>query len=184
MLNTAEIKDKFNKTVEAFKKDIQSLRTGEASIELVDDLLVEYYGTPTPLKQIASISIPEPRVILITPWDKSSIASIEKAIQKATHLGLNPISESAGVRLVIPVPTEERRLALVKELNHKAEEFKTALRQLRDEARSNVKNQLKNKEISEDEQYKDFEQIDLFTKDYQNELELIAKKKEQQILTV
>lgn len=184
MLNTAEIKDKFNKTVEAFKKDIQSLRTGEASIESVDDLLVEYYGTPTPLKQIASISIPEPRVILITPWDKSSIASIEKAIQQATHLGLNPISESAGVRLVIPVPTEERRLALVKELNHKAEEFKTALRQLRDEARSNVKNQLKNKEISEDEQYKDFEQIDLFTKDYQNELELIAKKKEQQILTV
>jgi ribosome recycling factor len=184
MLNTVDIKDKFNKTVEAFKKDIQGLRTGEASIELVDDLLVEYYGTPTPLKQIASISIPEPRVMLITPWDKSSIASIEKAIQQATHLGLNPISESAGVRLVIPVPTEERRLALVKELNHKAEEFKTALRQLRDEARSNVKNQLKNKEISEDEQYKDFEQIDLFTKDYQNELELISKKKEQQILTV
>jgi ribosome recycling factor len=184
MLNTVEIKDKFNKTLEAFKKDIQSLRTGEASIELVDDLLVEYYGTPTPLKQIASISIPEPRVMLITPWDKSSITSIEKAIQQSTHLGLNPISESAGVRLVIPVPTEERRLALVKELNHKAEEFKTALRQLRDEARSNVKNQLKNKEISEDEQYKNFEQIDLFTKDYQNELELIAKKKEQQILTV
>lgn len=184
MLNTAEIKDKFNKTVEAFKKDIQRLRTGEASIELVDDLLVEYYGTPTPLKQIASISISEPRVMLITPWDKSSIASIEKAIQQSTHLGLNPISESSGVRLVIPVPTEERRLALVKELNHKAEEFKTALRQLRDEARSNVKNQLKNKEISEDEQYKDFEQIDLFTKDYQNELELISKKKEQQILTV
>ena len=105
MLNTVDIKDKFNKTVEAFKKDIQGLRTGEASIELVDDLLVEYYGTPTPLKQIASISIPEPRVMLITPWDKSSIASIEKAIQQATHLGLNPISESAGVRLVIPVPT-------------------------------------------------------------------------------
>lgn len=184
MLNTVEIKDKFNKTVEAFKKEIQSLRTGEASIELVDDLLVEYYGTPTPLKQIASISIPEPRIILISPWDKSSIASIEKAIQQATHLGLNPISESAGVRLVIPVPTEERRLALVKELNHKAEEFKTELRQVRDEARSNIKNKLKNKEISEDEQYKDFEQIDLFTKDYQNELELITKKKEQQILTV
>lgn len=184
MLNTVEVKDKFNKILEAFKKDIQSLRTGEASIELVDDLLVEYYGTPTPLKQIASISIPEPRVMMITPWDKSSISSIEKAIQQATHLGLNPISESAGVRLVIPVPTEERRLALVKELNHKAEDFKTELRQVRDEARTNVKNQLKNKEISEDEQYKDFEQIDLFTKDYQNELELIAKKKEQQILTV
>lgn len=184
MLNTVEVKDKFNKILEAFKKDIQSLRTGEASIELVDDLLVEYYGTPTPLKQIASISIPEPRVMMITPWDKSSISSIEKAIQQATHLGLNPISESAGVRLVIPVPTEERRLALVKELNHKAEDFKTELRQVRDEARTNVKNQLKNKEISEDEQYKDFEQIDLFTKDYQNELEIISKKKEQQILTI
>lgn len=184
MLNTVEVKDKFNKILEAFKKDIQSLRTGETSIELVDDLLVEYYGTPTPLKQIASISIPEPRVMMITPWDKSSIASIEKAIQQATHLGLNPISESAGVRLVIPVPTEERRLALVKELNHKAEDFKTELRQVRDEARTNVKNQLKNKEISEDEQYKDFEQIDLFTKDYQNELEIISKKKEQQILTI
>jgi ribosome recycling factor len=184
MLNTVDIKDKFNKTLESFKKAIQSLRTGEASIDLIDDLLVEYYGTPTPLKQIASISIPEPRIILISPWDKSSIASIEKAVQKATHLGLNPISESAGVRLVIPVPTEERRLALVKELNHKAEEFKTELRQVRDEARNDVKNQLKNKEISEDEQYKDFEQIDLFTKDSQNELELISKKKEQQILTI
>lgn len=184
MLNSVDIKSKFQKVIDAFKKDIQSLRTGEASIELVDDLLVEYYGTPTPLKQIASISIPEPRVILISPWDKSSIGSIEKAIKQASHLGLNPISESAGVRLVIPVPTEERRLALVKELNHKAEDFKTELRQLRDEARGDVKTQLKNKEISEDEQYKDFEQIDLLTKDYQNEIELITKKKEQQILTI
>ncbi|MEX0596953.1 MAG: ribosome recycling factor [Candidatus Paceibacterota bacterium] len=184
MLNTVDIKDKFNKIIESFKKDIQSLRTGEASIDLVDSLLVEYYGTPTPLKQIAAISIPEPRVIMITPWDKSSIAGIDKAIQKATHLGLNPISESAGVRLVIPVPTEERRLALVKELNHKSEDFKTELRQLRDEARNTVKTQLKNKEISEDDQYKDFEQIDLFTKEYQTELELISKKKEQQILTI
>jgi ribosome recycling factor len=184
MLNTVEIKEKFNKTIEAFKKDIQGLRTGEASIDLVADLLVEYYGTPTPLKQIAAISIPEPRVIMISPWDKSSIASIEKGIQQATHLGLNPISESAGVRLVIPVPTEERRLALVKELNHKTEEFKTELRQVRDEARNNIKNKLKNKEISEDEQYKDFEQIDLMTKDFQTELESIAKKKEQQILTI
>jgi ribosome recycling factor len=184
MLDTIDIKAKFNKTIEAFKKDIQSLRTGEASIDLVADLLVEYYGTPTPLKQIAAISIPEPRVIMITPWDKSSIASIEKAIQQATHLGINPISESAGVRLVIPVPTEERRIALVKELNHKVEDFKTELRQVRDEARNTVKTQLKNKEISEDEQYKEFEQIDLLTKDYQNELELISKKKEQQILTI
>jgi ribosome recycling factor len=184
MLNTPEIKQQFQKTIEAFQKDIQSLRTGEASIDLIDSITVDYYGTPTPIKQIASISIPEPRVILISPWDKSSIAGIEKAIQQATHLGLNPISESAGVRLVIPVPTEERRLALVKELNHKAEEFKTALRQVRDEARNTVKNQLKNKEISEDEQYKDFEQIDTYTKEYQAELETISKKKEQQILTI
>jgi ribosome recycling factor len=184
MLNTVEIKSQFTKTIDAFKKAIQSLRTGEASIDLVADLLVEYYGTPTPLKQIAAISIPEPRVIMISPWDKSSISSIEKAIQQATHLGLNPISESAGVRLVIPVPTEERRLSLVKELNHKSEEFKTELRQVRDEARSNVKVQLKNKEISEDEQYKYFEQIDSLTKDYQSELDAISKHKEQQILTI
>ena len=184
MLNTGEIKDKFNKIIEAFKKDIQSLRTGEANIDLVADLLVEYYGTPTPLKQIAAISIPEPRVIMISPWDKSSIANIDRAIQQATHLGLNPISESAGVRLVIPVPTEERRIALVKSLNHKVEDFKIELRQVRDDARSNIKTQLKNKEISEDEQHKDFEQIDLLTKDYQSELDLISKKKEQQILTI
>jgi ribosome recycling factor len=184
MLNTLEIKQQFQKTIEAFQKDIQSLRTGEASIDLIADIAVDYYGTPTPIKQIASISIPEPRVIMVSPWDKSSIAGIEKAIQQATHLGLNPISESAGVRLVIPVPTEERRLALVKELNHKAEEFKTALRQVRDEARNTVKNQLKNKEISEDEQYKDFEQIDTYTKEYQVELETISKKKEQNILTI
>lgn len=184
MVNTSDIKLQFQKTIDAFQKDLQSLRTGEASIDLVADILVNYYGTPSPIKQIASISIPEPRVILISPWDKSSIPGIERALQQATHLGLNPISESAGVRLVVPVPTEERRIALVKELNHKAEDFKTALRQIRDEIRNEVKNQLKNKEISEDEQYKDFEQIDALTKEYQTNLETVAKKKETQIMTI
>lgn len=184
MVNTSDIKLQFQKTIDAFQKELQSLRTGEASIDLVADILVDYYGTPSPIKQIASISIPEPRVILISPWDKSSISGIEKALQQATHLGLNPISESAGVRLVVPVPTEERRIALVKELNHKAEDFKTALRQIRDEIRNEVKNQLKNKEISEDEQYKDFEQIDALTKEYQTNLETVAKKKETQIMTI
>lgn len=184
MINTSDIKVQFQKTIDAFQKDLQSLRTGEASIDLVADILVDYYGTPTPIKQISSISIPEPRVILISPWDKSSIAGIEKALQQATHLGLNPISESAGVRLVVPVPTEERRLALVKELHHKAEDFKTALRQIRDEIRNEVKDQLKKKEISEDEQYKDFEQIDTLTKEYQANLEAVAKKKETQIMTI
>lgn len=184
MVNTSDIKLQFQKTIDAFQKELQSLRTGEASIDLVADILVDYYGTPSPIKQIASISIPEPRVILISPWDKSSISGIEKALQQATHLGLNPISESAGVRLVVPVPTEERRIALVKELNHKAEDFKTALRQIRDEIRNEVKNQLKNKEISEDEQYKDFEQIDTLIKEYQANLEAVAKKKETQIMTI
>ncbi len=184
MVNASDIKLQFQKTIDAFQKELQSLRTGEASIDLVADILVDYYGTPSPIKQIASISIPEPRVILISPWDKSSISGIEKALQQATHLGLNPISESAGVRLVVPVPTEERRIALVKELNHKAEDFKTALRQIRDEIRNDVKNQLKNKEISEDEQYKDFEQIDALTKEYQTNLEIVAKKKETQIMTI
>jgi ribosome recycling factor len=184
MIDIGQIKQQFQKTIDAFQKELQSLRTGEASISLVEDILVEYYGTPTPIKQIASISIPEPRVILISPWDKSSIGTIEKAIQQASHLGINPIGESAGVRLVIPVPTEERRLQLVKDLHNKAEEFKTALRQIRDETRTLVKNQLKQKEISEDEQYKDFEQIDTITKEYQAQIEDITKTKEQNIMTI
>jgi len=108
MVNSTELKNSLQKTIDSFRKELSGLRTGQASIDLVEDILVEYYGVPTPMKQIAAISIPEPRTILITPWDKSAIAPIEKAILKTTHLGINPVSESSSVRLNIPTLTEER----------------------------------------------------------------------------
>jgi len=184
MVNSTELKISLQKTIDSFRKELSGLRTGQASIDLVEDILVEYYGVPTPMKQIAAISIPEPRTILITPWDKSAIAPIEKAILKTTHLGINPVSESSSVRLNIPTLTEERRKILVKEASTTTEKFRAEIRVIRDDYRGKVKDQLKKKEISEDEQKIDFDNIEKMIKEYNNELEVIFKQKEKDILAI
>jgi len=184
MINSTDLKNSLQKAIDSFRKELSGLRTGQASIDLVEDILVEYYGVPTPMKQISAISIPEPRTILITPWDKSAIAPIEKAILKATHLGINPVSESSGVRLSIPTLTEERRKLLVKEASTKTEKFRAEIRVIRDDYRGKVKDQLKKKEISEDEQKVDFDAIEKMVKEFNTELETIFKQKEKDILAI
>ncbi len=184
MIDVLSLKQRLDAVLASLRKELSSLRTGQASVDLVEDILVEYYGVPTPMKQMAAINIPEPRMVLISPWDKSAIPAIEKAILKADHLGINPVGESNGVRLVIPPLTEERRKKLAKESGTKAENFRAEMRRIRDDVRGEVKDQLKNKEISEDESRADLDKIDEIVKEKQSELESIVAQKEQEILTV
>lgn len=184
MLDVPTLNQRLTKVLESLRKELSSLRTGQASVDLVEDILVDYYGVPTPMKQMAAISVPEPRMIMISPWDKSAISAIEKAILKAKHLGLNPVGESNGVRLMIPPLTEERRKQLAKEASTKAENYRAEMRRVRDDIRGEIKDQLKKKEISEDESRADLDKIDEIVKDKQAELESAVAAKEQEILTV
>ncbi len=184
MIDIPSLSNQLDKTIQSLCKEFASLRTGQASVDLVDELMVDSYGVPTPMKHVAAISVPEPRMVLISPWDGSMTAPIEKAILQATHLGINPVVDQKGIRLIIPPLTEERRKVLAKEASQKAEKFKVEVRQVRDEVRSDLKEQLKNKEISEDEQKYDLEEIDKLTKEYTQKIEEILSEKQAEIMKV
>ena len=142
--------DRLNKTLDALKKDYGTLRAGRAAPSLLDKVTVDYYGTATPVNQIANVTIPEPRMIMIKPYDKSSLKEIEKAIQKS-DLGLTPNNDGTAIRLTIPQPTQERRKELVKIVNKKAEEAKVAMRNIRRDANEAIKKLEKGKQITEDD---------------------------------
>ena len=142
--------DRLNKTLDALKKDYGTLRAGRAAPSLLDKVTVDYYGTATPVNQIANVTIPEPRMIMIKPYDKSSLKEIEKAIQKS-DLGLTPNNDGTAIRLTIPQPTQERRKELVKIVNKKAEEAKVAMRNIRRDANESIKKLEKGKQITEDD---------------------------------
>ncbi len=148
IINSAE--DKLKKTLEGLKKDYGTLRAGRATPSLLDKVMVDYYGTPTPVNQMANVTIPEPRIIMIKPYDKSSLKEIEKAIQKS-DLGLTPNSDGIAIRLTIPQPTQERRKELVKVVGKKAEETKVAMRNVRRDANEAIKKLEKDKQITEDD---------------------------------
>ncbi len=148
VINSSE--DKLKKTLDALKKDYGTLRAGRATPSLLDKVMVDYYGTPTPVNQIANVTIPEPRIIMIKPYDKGSLKDIEKAIQKS-DLGLNPNSDGLAIRLTIPQPTQERRKELVKVVSKKAEECKVAMRNIRRDANEAIKKLEKDKKITEDD---------------------------------
>jgi ribosome recycling factor len=169
---------------EAYVKDLQSLRTGRANAGLIEDLRVEYYGVATPLKQLATITVPEPRMILISPWDRKSLTDIEKAILKAQHLGLSPVVDGNSVRLMIPPLTEERRKELVKLANEKCEKYRNEVRRERDKVRGSLKEAEKKKEINEDDKFQGFEKIDELTKTSIEEMDKILEQKKQDIMTV
>ena len=141
---------RMDKTIEALKQEFASIRTGRASTSLLDKITVDYYGTPTPVNQVANVSAPEPRMILITPWDKSMIGAIEKAVLQS-DLGLNPSNDGAVIRLAIPQLTEERRKELVKVVHKRAEEAKVAIRNIRRDANEVLKKEEKAKTITEDD---------------------------------
>lgn len=174
---------RMGKTIEALKKDLASVRTGRATPTLVDNIKADYYGTPTPLKQMATISAPEARLLVIQPWDASTIGEIKKAILKS-ELGLNPSSDGNVIRLAIPPLSEERRRDLVKAVHKKAEEGRIALRNIRRDALEMLRELEKEKEISQDEQKRAQERLQEITDSFIEKAGELAQAKEAELLQV
>lgn len=174
---------RMQKAVEALKQDLASIRTGRASSALVERIQVEYYGTPTPLNQVASISVPEARQLVIQPWDKKLLTDIEKAIQKS-DLGINPNNDGQIIRLNIPPLSQERRRDMVKMLHKKLDEHKVAVRNIRRDTHDKLRDREKKKEISEDELKRSTDRLQKLTDKYIDEMDKVGKSKEQEILEV
>ena len=181
VMDDAEVR--MGKAIDALRRDLATIRTGRASPSLVERLLVDYYGSSTPLNQLAGISVPEPRMLVIQPWDRGSMAAIEKAIRKS-ELGLNPNNDGQVVRIAIPPLTEERRKQLVKLVHGHVEEGKVALRNIRRDAMTHVKELLAEKLIGEDDERRAEQQVDELTKRYVSDAERVGKAKEQEVLEV
>ena len=175
--------DKMTKSVEVFDKDLGTLRAGRAVPSLLDKINVNYYDTPTPLNQLATISAPEPRLLVIQPWDKNAIGDIEKAILKS-DLGLNPQSDSNVIRLVIPQLTEERRKELVRTIRKKAEEARVAIRNIRREANDLLKAQEKKGDISEDNLHTSQGKVQDLTNKQIEAIDQLLTTKEKEIMEV
>ena len=171
---------KMEKSVSLLAQELAKLRTGRASPALLDGIKVEYYGSVLPLNQVASISIPEPRLIIIQPWDKTALGAIEKTLYKSP-IGITPNNDGNVIRLSIPPLTTERREELVKLIQKLGEDTKVAIRNIRREANNEVKKEEKNKKISEDESYKSLEMIQKITDEYIEKVDEILKKKEKEI---
>lgn len=169
--------------VDAFKGELVSLRTGRASLALLDGIVVDYYGTPSPLNQVAALSVPEPTSIVIAPWEPKMLGQIERAILKS-NLGITPTNDGKVVRLSIPALTEERRKDLVKVAHQYAEQARNAIRQIRRDGNDQIKKMEKAKEISEDEMHDGLDQVQKLTDAYIAKLGELLEKKEQEILEV
>lgn len=171
------------KTVDVFKRELASLRTGRASVTIFDNIRVDYFGTEVPINQLATISAPDATLVVISPFDPSSIGALEKAIQ-TSDLGLNPANDGKLIRVPIPPLTEERRKSLVKKIHEYEEECKVAIRNIRRDARDKVKDLLKEKEITEDQEHKAEDDIQKLTDDHVEQISELAKKKEHDLMEV
>lgn len=178
-----EAEEKMQKTVAALKRELASIRAGRATPALLDKVMVDYYGTPTPLNQLATITAPEPRLLLVQPWDKNAVSDCERAILKS-DLGLNPTNDGGVIRLVIPQLTEERRIELTKVVRKKAEEARVAVRNLRREANDRLKRLEKDGEISKDELHRVQEEIQKLTDTYIEQVDQLLATKEEEIMEV
>ena len=178
-----ETENHMKMTIEVTKKDFQTVRTGRASTGVLDRVTVEYYGNPSPLNQVASITVPDPRTILIQPWDKTLLATIEKAILKA-DLGMNPVNDGSVIRLPVPQLTQERRKELVKVVRKEAEEKRVAIRNLRRDANDKIKSMEKGGKITEDERKKALDETQKLTDKYISEIDKMLAQKEKEILEV
>ena len=176
-------KGRMDKVLSDLQHDMAGVRTGRASVSLLDNVRADYYGTPTPLNQLATLHVPEPSLITLQPWDMSQIAVIEKAIRGA-DLGLNPSNDGKLIRVPIPPLTEERRKELVKKLHHVAEDHRVALRNIRRDANENVKKLIKDKLISEDDDRRAHDEIQKLTDGYIQKLDQAVKTKEKEILEI
>ncbi|MFH2145440.1 MAG: ribosome recycling factor [Candidatus Omnitrophota bacterium] len=175
--------DKMKKTMDVTINDFNSVRTGRASVTLVEGIKVDYYGTPTPLKQLAGISTPEARLLVIQPWDPSSLADIEKAILKS-EIGITPSNDGKVIRLNVPTLTKERRAELVKLTHKMAEEGRVAVRAIRRDANEHIKQMEKEHKITEDQCFSGQEDIQKLTDKYIKEIEELLSKKEKEIMDI
>lgn len=171
------------KALERLREETSKLRTGRANPVIVENLQVDYYGAKSPLKQVASITVPEPRLIVIAPWSKDNLVDIEKAVNEA-GLGLNPTNDGQVVRIVIPPLNEERRQDLVKVLGKYAEEARVLVRQAREEAWDEIQNQVRSGEMSEDDKFRGKDMLQKNVDEYNGKIEEIREKKEKEILEI
>lgn len=175
--------EKMNKTIQVLHGELGSIRAGRANPSILDKVMVDYYGTPTAIQQMAAVSVSEARILVIQPWDKSTLGPIEKAIQKS-DIGINPTNDGNVIRVAFPQPTEERRRELCKQVSKVAEESKVAIRSIRRDANEKFKAQKKKSEITEDDQ-KDLEKdIQTMTDRFIKDIDKIAAAKEKEILEI
>ncbi|MDS0524898.1 ribosome recycling factor [Clostridium sp. SHJSY1] len=175
--------EKMKKTISVLKSDLSTMKAGRANPTMLDRIQVDYYGSPCPLTQVANVSAPEPRVLMITPWEKTLLKDIEKAILKS-DLGLNPSNDGSVIRLVIPELTEETRKNLVKNVKKTGEDAKVAIRSVRRDANEKIKSLKKDSEISEDEVKKGEDNVQKVTDSYIKEVETIITSKEKEIMSI
>ena len=176
-------KEKMEKCLDALNRDYKAVRAGRANPAILDRVTVDYYGTPTPINQMAAISVPEPRMLMIQPWDASILKDIEKAINTA-EIGINPSNDGKVIRLVFPALTEERRKELVKDISKRGEEAKVAVRNVRRDAMDDIKKLKKDNEITEDDQKNGEKKLQDITDSYIKQVEEMVKKKEDEVLSI
>jgi len=179
----SDLKRRMDQSVTDFQASLAATRTGRASVHMLDQVKVDYYGTPTPINQMAQVSAPEPQMILISPWDPTIIKEVEKAIQTA-GLGFNPISDGKVIRVPVPPMTEERRRDVVKHLNKVLEEHRTAVRNVRRDGNDALKKLAKDKKVSEDEEKRAAEEVQKMTNDEILRMEDLCRKKEAEVMQV
>ncbi len=177
----ADTKNRMNKAAEDLRVELAAVRTGRASTSLLEHLKVEYYGTPTPLNQVATLGVTEPTILTIQPWDPMLLAVIDKVI-RSSDLGLNPVSDGKVLKVPIPPLTEERRKDLAKHLHKVMENHRTAVRNIRRDANEALKKLLKDKKISEDDERRGLEEIQKLTDGFMERLEAQAKSKEKEVM--
>lgn len=178
-----EARSRMEKTIAAHQRDLDSVRTGRAQPSLVDHLPIDYYGAPTPLNQLATITAPEARMLVIQPWDKNAFDPISKSIQQS-DLGLNPQSDGIVIRLVIPELTEERRKQMVKQVGQKNEAARVALRNIRRDAQDELRKMVKDKDISQDEEHRAHDRLDKIAHGFSERVESDGAAKERELLEV
>ncbi len=179
----SKTKEKMEKCLDSLERNYKAVRAGRANPAVLDRISVEYYGSPTPLNQMAAISVPEPRVLMIQPWDASTLKDIERAIN-TSDIGINPSNDGKVIRLVFPQLNEERRKELVKEISKRAEEAKVAIRNVRRDAMDDLKKLKKDSQITEDDQKDGEKKLQEITDNYVKQTEEMEKKKEQEIISI
>lgn len=178
-----ETKPKMEGVIEDFKRKLSNVRTGRATVGLLDTVVVDYYGTPTPLNQMASVAVPEPQLITVQPWDMSQLAAVEKGII-AANLGMNPSNDGKIIRLPVPALNEERRKQLAKQVHEIAEEHRIAIRNVRHHSNDNLKKLLKDKAISEDLERDGLDQVQKLTNAHIAKIDELMKTKEAEVMSV